>query len=78
MEDNETPPNKSGGRRDKNDEEEWGGIPIPLSDDSEDEYWLDEFTSTAQSLSLNKKKQMSAVTHCVKDLRLQIKEQETG
>ncbi len=26
----------------RDDEEEWGGIPIPQSDDSDDEYWLDE------------------------------------
>jgi hypothetical protein len=30
------------GRTERDDEEEWGGIPIPQSDDSEDEYWLDE------------------------------------
>ena len=46
VEDNERPPDKRGGRRDKDDEEEWGGIPIPQSDDSDDEYWLEELTST--------------------------------
>ena len=30
------------GRTGRDDEEEWSGIPIPQSDDSEDEYWLDE------------------------------------
>jgi hypothetical protein len=29
----------------RDDEEEWGGIPIPQSDDSDDEYWLDEISS---------------------------------
>jgi hypothetical protein len=33
--------NKTG----RDDEEEWGGIPTPLSDDSDDEYWLDEISS---------------------------------
>jgi hypothetical protein len=27
----------------RDDEEEWGDIPIPQSDDSDDVYWLDEF-----------------------------------
>ncbi len=30
------------GRTERDDEEEWDGIPIPQSDDSDDEYWLDE------------------------------------
>ncbi len=46
VEDNERPSDKRGGRRDKDDEEEWGSIPIPQSDDSDDEYWLEELTST--------------------------------
>jgi hypothetical protein len=29
-------------RRDRDDQEEWGRIPIPQSDDSDDEHWLDE------------------------------------
>jgi hypothetical protein len=29
-------------RRDRDDEEEWGRVPIPQSDDSDDEPWLDE------------------------------------
>jgi hypothetical protein len=33
---------KGVGRTGRDDEEEWGGIPIPQSDDSDDEYWLDE------------------------------------
>ncbi len=33
-------------RRDKDDEEEWGGIPIPQSDDSEDEPWFEESHSS--------------------------------
>jgi hypothetical protein len=32
-------------RRDRDDEEEWGRIPIPQSDDSDDEPWLDESSS---------------------------------
>ncbi len=32
-------------RRDRDDEEEWGRIPIPQSDDSDDEPWLDESQS---------------------------------
>jgi hypothetical protein len=30
------------GKTGRDDEEEWSGIPIPQSDDSDDEYWLDE------------------------------------
>jgi hypothetical protein len=30
------------GKTGRDDEEEWVGIPIPQSDDSDDEYWLDE------------------------------------
>ncbi len=33
-------------RRDRDDEEEWGRIPIPQSDDSDDEPWLDESHSS--------------------------------
>ena len=33
------------GKKDKDDEEEWGRIPIPQSDDSEDEPWLEESQS---------------------------------
>ena len=32
-------------RRDRDDEEEWGRIPIPQSDDSDNEPWLDESSS---------------------------------
>jgi hypothetical protein len=32
-------------RRDRDDEEEWGRIPITQSDDSDDELWLDELHS---------------------------------
>ena len=36
-------PTKQGlGKTGRDDEEEWSGIPIPQSDDSDDEYWLDE------------------------------------
>jgi hypothetical protein len=33
-------------KRDRDDEEEWGRIPIPQSDDSDDEPWLDESHSS--------------------------------
>jgi hypothetical protein len=39
-------PKKGMERRDRDDEEEWGRIPIPQSDDSDDEPWLDESRST--------------------------------
>ncbi len=34
------------GRKDRDDEEEWGRIPIPQSDDSEDEPWFGESHSS--------------------------------
>ena len=45
------------GRRDRDDEEEWGGIPIPQSDDSDStDEWLSEESETNED---NKDKQLT-------------------
>jgi hypothetical protein len=50
--DNEKPENEDEagdkGKRDRDDEEEWGRIPIPQSDDSEDDTCFDDGTGSNQ------------------------------
>ena len=49
------------GRRDRDDEEEWGGIPIPQSDDSDstDEWLSEESDNNEENKNNNKAKYLN-------------------